>query len=112
MVNDVGVDINLLKDHPHWHNQLQFVSGFGPRKAKHCIKKMNQIDRPIFTRMDFFKNVLESSKSMVCYSSAYCFMKVRVSPDSNYKLDLSYYKTEKCCSGGPYLTIPYSFEAL
>ena len=32
-VNNVGVDINLLVDHEHWHNQLQFLSGLGPRKA-------------------------------------------------------------------------------
>jgi len=33
-VNQVGVDINLIKDHDHMNILLSFVSGFGPRKAK------------------------------------------------------------------------------
>jgi len=32
-VNLIGIDINLLCVHEHWHNQLQFLSGLGPRKA-------------------------------------------------------------------------------
>jgi transcription elongation factor SPT6 len=36
-VNRVGIDINLLVDHEHWHNQLQFLSGLGPRKAQRYI---------------------------------------------------------------------------
>lgn len=33
----VGVDINLLINHDHMHILLSFISGFGPRKAKHFI---------------------------------------------------------------------------
>jgi transcription elongation factor SPT6 len=33
IVNRIGIDINLLVEHEHWHNQLQFLSGLGPRKA-------------------------------------------------------------------------------
>jgi len=36
-VNEVGVDINLLVEHEHFHNQLQFLSGLGPRKALRYI---------------------------------------------------------------------------
>ena len=32
-VNNIGIDLNLLVEHDHWHNQLQFLSGLGPRKA-------------------------------------------------------------------------------
>jgi transcription elongation factor SPT6 len=36
-VNNIGIDINLLIDHEHMHNQLQFLSGLGPRKAQRYI---------------------------------------------------------------------------
>ena len=36
-LNNVGIDINLAIDHEHMHNQLQFLSGLGPRKAQRLI---------------------------------------------------------------------------
>lgn len=39
-VNEIGIDINLLVEHEHWHNQLQFLSGLGPRKAMIYIQKI------------------------------------------------------------------------
>ena len=36
-VNNIGIDLNLLVEHDHWHNQLQFLSGLGPRKAQRYI---------------------------------------------------------------------------
>ena len=45
--------------------------------------------------MDFFKIVFECFKSMVCYSSVYCFIKVKLPANSNFKLDLNGYKTEQ-----------------
>ncbi|KAL3310193.1 Transcription elongation factor SPT6, partial [Cichlidogyrus casuarinus] len=41
-VNEVGVDVNRCLDHPHTSHLLQFVSGFGPRKAAHMLKTMKQ----------------------------------------------------------------------
>lgn len=32
-VNLIGIDINILIDHEHQYNQMQFLSGLGPRKA-------------------------------------------------------------------------------
>lgn len=40
VVNEVGVDINLVCQHEHMHCLLQFVSGFGPRKAKKFISRV------------------------------------------------------------------------
>lgn len=33
VLNEIGLDINLVADHEHMHNQIQFLSGLGPRKA-------------------------------------------------------------------------------
>lgn len=32
-LNKVGVDINLVIEHEHMFNQIQFLSGLGPRKS-------------------------------------------------------------------------------
>lgn len=34
MVNLVGLDINSIKNNKHLQPQVQFISGFGPIKAK------------------------------------------------------------------------------
>jgi transcription elongation factor SPT6 len=33
VVNLVGLDLNEIKNNEHLQNQLQFISGLGPRKA-------------------------------------------------------------------------------
>jgi len=38
MLNNVGVDINLVIDHEHMYNQIQFSSGLGPRKSQRFIQ--------------------------------------------------------------------------
>ena len=40
MVNEVGIDINLVCVHDHMHSMLQFISGLGYRKAKKLIAKI------------------------------------------------------------------------
>lgn len=37
-VNDVGVDVHYLQEHPHAVGMLQFVCGLGPRKAAAILK--------------------------------------------------------------------------
>lgn len=37
-VNDVGVDIHYLQEHPHAVNMLYYVCGLGPRKASAILK--------------------------------------------------------------------------
>ena len=39
-INEIGLDLNLVCEHEHMHAMLQFVSGFGPRKAKKFISKI------------------------------------------------------------------------
>ena len=43
VVNDIGIDINLVQEHDHMHCLLQFISGFGPRKAKKFIQRMKAL---------------------------------------------------------------------
>lgn len=43
MVNLVGIDLNQLKEHQHLQNQLQFVSGLGPRKALNLLENLKKI---------------------------------------------------------------------
>lgn len=43
MVNLVGIDLNQVKDHAHLHNQLQFISGLGPRKALSLLDNLKKI---------------------------------------------------------------------
>ena len=54
-VNSVGIDINLLVDHEHMHNQLQFLSGLGPRKAQRYIQKLKSLGKPIYTRQEIIE---------------------------------------------------------
>jgi transcriptional accessory protein Tex/SPT6 len=55
VVNDIGIDINLIVDHDHLHSLLPFVSGLGPRKAKDLISKIKSLGRKIWTRAEIFK---------------------------------------------------------
>lgn len=52
-LNKVGVDINLVMEHEHMYNQLQFLSGLGPRKAQRMIQKLKQNNSKVDCRMDF-----------------------------------------------------------
>lgn len=42
IVNLVGLDINDLKKNDHVQNQLQFVSGLGPRKAQLLLERLKE----------------------------------------------------------------------
>ncbi len=37
-VNDVGIDIGFLQEHPHAVGMLQYACGLGPRKAAAILK--------------------------------------------------------------------------
>ena len=41
-VNHVGVDVHFLQEHPHAVGMLQYVCGFGPRKAAALLKVKSQ----------------------------------------------------------------------
>lgn len=43
VVNDMGVDINAAIQSPHIASSLQYVCGFGPRKAQSILKKIEAI---------------------------------------------------------------------
>jgi len=40
VVNNIGVDLNRIKDHNHLKTLLNFISGLGPRKAAYFIEKV------------------------------------------------------------------------
>ena len=58
IVNEIGIDLNLLIDHEHMHSMLQFVSGLGPRKAKRMISKFKGLGKKLTTRGEIFKTSL------------------------------------------------------
>jgi transcription elongation factor SPT6 len=77
-VNKVGIDINLLVDHEHLQNQLQFLSGLGPRKAQRYIQKLKSRGKPLFTRNEIYENKILKKN---CFVSSLGFTKVRVQPE-------------------------------
>ena len=58
VVNEIGIDINLACEHEHMHSMLQFISGFGPRKAKRFISKMKCLGKKLTTRSEIIKSDL------------------------------------------------------
>ena len=50
VVNQIGVDVNTMCEHDHMHAMLQFISGFGPRKAKRFISKVKTNGKKLTTR--------------------------------------------------------------
>jgi len=54
-VNNIGIDINMLVEHDHCHNQLQFLSGLGPRKAQKYIQKLKSLGKPLYTRNEIYE---------------------------------------------------------
>lgn len=74
-LNNVGIDINLLSDHEHWHNQLQFLSGLGPRKAQRFLQKLKSLGQPLYTRTDIHNHKLLKKN---CFESSLGFLKIRV----------------------------------
>ena len=75
MLNSVGVDINMVIDHEHMHNQLQFLSGLGPRKAQKLIQKLKSRGKAINSRMEVYEQKILDKK---CFMSSIGFIKVRV----------------------------------
>lgn len=82
-LNNVGVDINLVCDHDHMFNQLQFLSGLGPRKAQRMIQKLKQQNNKVETRLDIQKNNILDKK---CFKSSIGFIKVRVPVEKRNKI--------------------------
>jgi transcription elongation factor SPT6 len=74
-VNSIGIDINLLSDHEHWYNQLQFLSGLGPRKAQKFLQKLKSLGQPLQTRNDIHNQKILKKN---CFVSALAFLKIRV----------------------------------
>jgi len=77
-VNNVGIDINLLVDHDHMHNQLQFLSGLGPRKAQRYIQKLKSLGKPLYNRNEIYENKI---LQRYCFVSSFAQTKVRVAPE-------------------------------
>lgn len=79
VVNEVGVDINMIVDHEHLYSMLPFISGLGPRKAKDLISKIKSTGRKIHTRAEIFKQNLLGGQCV--YVSAIPFIKVRLTEE-------------------------------
>ena len=72
-VNDVGVDINRIIEHPHLEKTLSFVCGFGPRKAQDVIvtlKKKGRLD----VRVELLGKQLTGA---ILYKNCIGFIKVK-----------------------------------
>lgn len=78
-VNNVGIDLNIMLHHKHMHNQLQFLSGLGPRKAAYFIQKLKHIKEPIYSRLELWEKEFFKKK---CYVSLIGFIKIRVPPEN------------------------------
>ena len=87
VLNRVGVDINLVVDHDHMHNQIQFLSGFGPRKATKYLMSLKSHGKPIFNRDEIFKSGLLTKK---VFWSSLGFTKVRVPPEKRPEENFHY----------------------
>ena len=61
------------------HSLLQFISGFGPRKAKKFISRMKGMGTMLATRSDIIRRELLGSE---VYMSSVAFLKIRV-PDED-----------------------------
>ena len=48
--NEVGVDLNVALAYPHKQNLVQFLCGFGPRKANQLIKSLKQANQRLENR--------------------------------------------------------------
>lgn len=79
VVNDIGIDINMVVDHEHLHCLIPFLSGMGPRKAKDLVSKIKSLGRKIWTRAEIFKQNLLGGQC--CYVSAIPFIKVKIPED-------------------------------
>jgi transcription elongation factor SPT6 len=77
-VNNIGVDINLLVDHEHLQNQLQFISGLGPRKAQRYIQRLRSLGRPLHNRNEIYENKFLHK---YCFISVFGFTKVYAAPE-------------------------------
>lgn len=88
-LNSVGVDLNLVIDHEHMYNQIQFLSGLGPRKAQKLIQKLKQQNNKVDNRLDIVKNKLLEKK---CFKSSIGFIKVRVPREKRSNDDYQRYE--------------------
>lgn len=88
-VNNIGIDINLLIKHDHWHNQLQFLSGLGPRKAQKYIQNLRSLGQPLMTRKQLHDQKILGN---FCLNSSYAMTKVRIPDeevrDENYDFNI------------------------
>lgn len=88
VVNDVGVDLNLVFDHEHMYSCLQFLSGLGPRMAKRALIKFKNLGKKLNTRGEMLKSNLFSFK---VYFSVVPFVLIRIPleaiHDKNAKAD-------------------------
>jgi transcriptional accessory protein Tex/SPT6 len=52
VTNGSGIDLNLVARHQHLSGLLQFVAGFGPRKAAAFLQGLNSVGNRVQTRLE------------------------------------------------------------
>jgi len=72
-VNDIGIDINKIIDHPHLHKKLEFICGLGPRKAQDIVLMIQKKGR-LMIRSELNLRGLSNSKSV--FANCVGFIKV------------------------------------
>lgn len=88
----MGIDLNQIKDHVHLQNQLQFISGLGPRKALTLldnIKKIFPSDKEIRRRRQLLNEKLLGD---VVYRNCSGFFKIYTKHHHDY---LEYQRIDK-----------------
>ncbi|CEM39901.1 unnamed protein product [Vitrella brassicaformis CCMP3155] len=75
IVNKVGVDINLVRDHAHLQGTLRFVCGLGPRKASDILHKLIQDGHTVRSRNEFARTVEVDDKGYV-WTNCKAFIRV------------------------------------
>merc|ERR1712127_761611 len=74
VVAEVGVDVNAACSHDHFHGMLQFVAGFGPRKALALRQSLARTGGVIVSRRDLLAKYLIGP---TVYNNAVAFLRIR-----------------------------------
>lgn len=75
VVNMVGLDINEINRNDHLQSQLEFISGFGPKKSFMLLEKLKEEGTEILSR----KRIEEAMKCKIVTRNCTPFLKIETS---------------------------------
>ncbi|CDH09002.1 probable Transcription elongation factor SPT6 [Zygosaccharomyces bailii ISA1307] len=62
IVNLVGIEVNKATDNPYYANALQYISGFGKRKAIDFLESLHRLNEPLLARQQLIThNILHKT---------------------------------------------------